>query len=73
MKDELERIRRAEERLAELAAIDDPVATARRLRRRLRRSIGSALLLTLLAFVALLPLGAALGMVVRVVRRMLFG
>ncbi len=73
MKDELERIRRAEERLAELELMGDPAATAAQLRRRIRRSIAATIVLTLLAFVALVPLGAALGMVVRLIRRILLG
>lgn len=71
--DELDRIRRAEEKLAELETIGDPVASAARLRRRIRRSIAGTILLALLAFAALLPLGAALGAVVRLIRRILFG
>jgi hypothetical protein len=73
MDDELERIRRAEERLDELERLGDPVAAAARFRRHIRRSIAGAVLLTLLAFAALLPLGAAVGMVLRLARRMLFG
>ena len=71
MDEQLERIRRAEEQLATQAtwSEDEPA----RVRRRIRASIAGAILLTVLAFVALLPVGAALGMVVRAVARMLSG
>jgi multidrug efflux pump subunit AcrA (membrane-fusion protein) len=70
--DELyERIRRAEEELATQATWDD--GEPARVRRRIRASIAGAVLLTILAFVALLPVGAALGMVVRALARLLNG
>jgi multidrug efflux pump subunit AcrA (membrane-fusion protein) len=67
----LERIRRAEEELAAQATWDGDEAA--RVRSRIRASIAGAVLLTILAFVALLPVGAALGMVVRALARLLNG
>jgi multidrug efflux pump subunit AcrA (membrane-fusion protein) len=67
----LERIRHAEEQLAAQATWtqDEPA----RVRRRIRASIGGAILLTVLAFVAFLPVGVALGMMARALGRLLGG
>jgi len=71
MEEVLERIRRAEDLLRAQAMWNewDPV----RLKHRIRASIGGTIVLSLLAFLALVPIGAALGMVVRILLRMLNG
>jgi hypothetical protein len=71
MDEQLERIRRAEEQLATQAtwSEDEPA----RVRRRIRASIAGTVILALLAFIVLIPVGAALGFLARVVARMLNG
>jgi hypothetical protein len=67
----LERIRLAEEQLAEQATWSE--AEPPRLRRRIRASIAGAMILFVLAFIVFLPVGAALGFLARVVARALKG
>jgi hypothetical protein len=67
VKDEIDRVQRAEDELAELRLAMDGEWTARQLARRLRGDAIAALLLMLLAFVVFIPIGAAAAALLRLI------